>query len=241
MTNQPADVSFLIDRTLALGAEERPFTGEIDRNRIGLFGLSLGGLTTTLATFDPNVRDPRVSVAISIAGPSVLFGPRFFDHANVPLLMIAGTADAMIDYEANAKPIPDLVRRGGLVTIAGATHAGFSNMASGLMRVLGNPDSLGCGALMSNLDIDPGENPFDDLGDEADGYRDATDTPLPCENQFSDVMAAGRQHSITTVAVHAFFESQFARSSAEREAHARFLTQTLPSELEEVSYTPARR
>ncbi|MDP6979422.1 MAG: hypothetical protein QF570_12615 [Myxococcota bacterium] len=241
VANQPADVSFLIDRVLALKASERPFAGEIDRDRIGLFGLSLGGLTTTLAAFDPNMRDRRVSAAISIAGPAVFFGPRFFEHADVPFLMIAGTADAMVDYEANAEPFPDLVRQGGLVTISGATHAGFSNMASGLMRVLGNPDSVGCTALMFNLDIEPGENHFEDLGNEASGYVDASNMPLPCEREFSEVMAAGHQHLITTVAVRAFFESQFARDAADREAHARFLTQTLPSELEVVSYTPTRR
>ena len=241
VTNQPADVSFLIDRVLALKPDERPYAGEIDRQRIGLFGLSLGGLTTTLATFDPKMRDARVAAAISIAGPSVFFGPRFFDHADVPFLMIAGTSDAMIDYEANARPIPDLIRRGGLVTIDGATHAGFSGMASGLMRVLGNPDSIGCTALMTNLDIETGENPFEDLGDEASGYVDASNALLPCQKQFSEVMAAGHQHLVATVAVRAFFESHFARDANERQAHAKFLAQTFPSELAEVSYASARR
>ncbi len=241
VTNQPADVSFLIDHVLALKADERPFDGEIDRDRIGLFGLSLGGLTTTLAAFDPNMRDRRVSAAISIAGPAVFFGPKFFEHADVPFLMIAGTADAMVDYDANAKPFPDLVRRGGLVTIDGATHAGFSNMASGLMRVLGNPDSLGCTALMFNLDIEPGENPFEDLGDEASGYVDASNMSLPCEKEFTEVMTGGHQHLITTVAVRAFFESHFARDAADRQTHARFLSQTLPSEVEAVSYARTRR
>ena len=50
---QPADVSFLIDSVLALEGEERPFSGRVDRERIGAMGLSLGGLTMTLAAFHP--------------------------------------------------------------------------------------------------------------------------------------------------------------------------------------------
>jgi predicted dienelactone hydrolase len=98
--HQPADVSFLIDRVLALEGAERPFEGEIDTERIGVFGLSLGGATTTLVAFHPEWRDPRVAAAISIAGPGDVFGPHFFDHAAVPFLMIAGTADAIVDYDA---------------------------------------------------------------------------------------------------------------------------------------------
>ena len=53
VANQPADVSFLIDRVLSLGPDDRSFGGEIDRARIGALGLSLGGLTTTLVAFHP--------------------------------------------------------------------------------------------------------------------------------------------------------------------------------------------
>jgi predicted dienelactone hydrolase len=97
--HQPADVSFLIDRVLALDGAERPFEGEIDVERIGVFGVSLGGVTTTLVAFHPEWRDSRVAAAISIGGVGDVFGPRFFDHAAIPFLMIAGTADSIVDYE----------------------------------------------------------------------------------------------------------------------------------------------
>jgi predicted dienelactone hydrolase len=87
VVHQPADVSFLIDRVMELEQEERPFQGEIDAGRIGVFGLSLGGITTTLVAFHPEWRDPRVAAAISIAGAGDVFGPRFFDHAAVPFLI----------------------------------------------------------------------------------------------------------------------------------------------------------
>jgi hypothetical protein len=43
-----------------------------------------------------------VAAAISIGGVRDVFGTRFFDHADTPFLMIAGTADAIVDYELNA-------------------------------------------------------------------------------------------------------------------------------------------
>jgi predicted dienelactone hydrolase len=82
--NQPDDVRFVIDRVLAWKPGERPFDGEIDRERIGAVGLSLGGLTTTLATFHPRLRDPRIAAAVSIAGPAAMFSPAFFATADVP-------------------------------------------------------------------------------------------------------------------------------------------------------------
>ncbi|MAG31471.1 MAG: hypothetical protein CL908_11355 [Deltaproteobacteria bacterium] len=239
--HQPADVSFLIDRTIALPQDDRGFSGGIDRDRIGVFGISLGALTATLVAYHPKLGDPRIKAALSIAGPGVMFGPSYFDFADVPFLMVAGTHDAMIQYAVNAKPIPDRIRKGGLVTLDGASHAGFSSLFSGPMRLLGNPDELGCTALSSNLDINPDENPFAALGGPDQGMLDATDMPLPCEIRFEEAISPGRQQWITALALHAFFESHFAREATSRTAHAEFLAKTLAAELDEVHYTPARR
>jgi len=241
VVHQPADVSFMIDQVLGLAPGERPFLGEIDPERIGVFGVSLGGLTTTLVAYHPRLRDPRIRAAVSIAGPGVFFGPRYFDQADVPFLMIAATHDAMIDYETNARPIPDRIREGGLLTIEGASHAGFSHLTSGPIRLLGNPDELGCGSLMQNLEVDSGENPFEDLGGPEDGFLDPGDSPMPCEVRFEEAMHPGRQQMLATLAVHAFFESHFARASNEREGHGRFLATTFSEEIAEVSFRPARR
>jgi dienelactone hydrolase len=239
--NQPRDVSFLIDRVLALGPAERAFPGGIDRDRIGVVGLSLGALTTTLVAYHPRLRDPRIRAAISIAGPSVMFGPRYFDFADVPFLMIAGTHDSMIPYEENTEPIPDKITRGGVITLSGASHAGFSYMAEGPMRLLGNPDNLGCRSLMTNLDLEVAENPFPELGGPEEGILDASESTLPCEYRFESAMSAGRQHWLTNLAARAFFESHFAADARTRADHALFLAHTLSEELAEVHYMPARR
>jgi predicted dienelactone hydrolase len=241
VVHQPADVSFFIDQALRLEPAERPFEGTIDAERIGAFGVSLGGTTATLVAFHPEWRDPRVTAAISIAGAGDVFGPRFFDHATIPLLWIAGTADAIVDYEHNALPITDRVHNGGLVSIAGGTHVGFTHLAAGLMRVLGNPDKVGCRLAGADSEASP-ENPFSGLfGTSEQGLLEVSEYPPPCAKRFERTMAAGRQQMLTVLAVHAFFGSQFAREPEVRAAHAEFLARTLPAEVPEVTYTPSRR
>jgi predicted dienelactone hydrolase len=239
--HQPADVSFLIDRMLALEGADRPFQGTIDDERIGIFGLSLGGITTTLVAFHPEWRDPRVAAAISIAGAGDVFGPRFFDHATLPFLMIAGTADSIVDYEHNALPIPDRIHDGGLASIAGGTHVGFTQVAAGAMRLLGSPDAAVCRLAGADLEV-PLKNPFNGLlGAPEQGLLDIAEYPQPCARTFEHTISAGRQQMLTALLVRAFFESHFARDPDVRADHAKFLTLTLPAELPEVSYTPSRR
>jgi dienelactone hydrolase len=240
VVNQPGDVSFLIDRALALAGEERPFEGEIDAARIGTFGLSLGGLTTTLVAFHPQLRDERLRAALSIAGPGVMFTERFYASADLPFLMIGGTADAMIDYDLNAATLPARIRHGGLVTLAHATHAGFDDMAGGALRLLGNMDGLGCASLMANLDLDRAKDPFAGLGTAEIGVVVPDEKSFsPCQKQYADVMGAGLQHQLTTLAVRAFFDSQLAEDPAQRAAAAEFLTHVLPGERPEVAYLAA--
>jgi predicted dienelactone hydrolase len=237
--NQPGDVRFVIDRVLAWQPGERPFAGEIDRERIGAVGLSLGGLTTTLSTFHPRLRDPRIAAAVSIAGPAAMFSPAFFATADVPFLMIAGTGDAMIAYASNAAPTPRKLRRGGLVSIDGASHAGFAVFADMFpLRLFANPDWLGCYALTRNLQFP--ENPFEKLGGEADGILIDPDVLLPCRDGVpASALAAGRQLMITRLAALAFFESRFASDAAVRDAYEAFLHTTLALDFPEASFLAA--
>ena len=59
VVNQPGDISFLIDTLLAWDIDpDSPFFERIDAQRIGVFGISLGGLTSTLVAYHPRWRDP---------------------------------------------------------------------------------------------------------------------------------------------------------------------------------------
>jgi len=237
--NQPADVSFLIDSVQGLSGGDRPFSGRIDPDRIAVMGLSLGGLTSTLAAFHPDKRDPRVRAAISIAGPSSFFGPRFYETSDAPFLMIAGTLDAMIDYDSHGRAVLERARNAGLVTIENGSHTGFASIADPLFRFVDHPDSIGCGALMENIDVDPAENPFAGLGGPEQGILADAEGVLPCQGDFPEALHPGRQQMVTRLAATAFLEGVFATDPAARERAKTFLAETLASDFGEARYEPS--
>ncbi len=237
--NQPGDIRFVIDQILGWSESERPFAGAIDQARIGALGLSLGGLTTTLVSFHPRLRDPRIRAALSIAGPSALFDAHFFASADLPFLMIAGTADVIVDYAANGQPLPGKIRRGGLLSVSGASHAGFAAFADMFpLRLLDSPDALGCWALEGRIaPPGTGAHPFARLGGPEDGVvLDGNASPPCAHGAPEEALPAGRQLMITRLAALAFFESHFARDPAERASQESFLTETLPRDFPEALY-----
>jgi hypothetical protein len=151
--------------------------------------------------------------------------------------MIAGGADAIVDYAANAAPLPEKLAHGGaLLTLAGGSHAGFAPMSDGVMRLLGNPDRLGCFALSRTLRVAPGENPFAGLGGEDQGIAE-TRAPLPCANGApAKALAPRRQLWVTTLALRAFFESVWAEDEGVRAESARFLAEILPRDFPEATH-----
>jgi predicted dienelactone hydrolase len=152
IVNQPGDVSFLIDQMLSRTKQpDNLLYGRVDGDRIAALGLSLGGLTTELAAFDPKRKDPRIRAAISMAGPSQFLTPEFFDGNTIPFLYIAGTADAIVPYRENAEAILKKYKNSVLVTLDSGSHVGFIDMAPMAFRWLDNPDKLGCAALMHRL------------------------------------------------------------------------------------------
>ncbi|NQV70800.1 MAG: hypothetical protein HQ498_12310 [Pseudohongiella sp.] len=218
VSSQPGDVSFLIDSALALAGTDKPFSGEIDPDRIGIMGVSLGGFSTSLTTYHPRLREPRVKAAISIAGPSANLTKRFYAQSQVeiPFLMIAGTSDRLIDYGSNAAVIPERVPNGALLTVEGGNHIGFVGISEPAFRLVYNADSLACWSVQSNVDQAEGEL-FPDLFSEKDGIVLDVNAPQRCQ-QVSPPEAGhpGRQHMITQIGVLSFFESVFAATDRRR-------------------------
>jgi len=235
VANQPADISFVIDKVLEknVSADNQLF-GLVDEYRIAVMGLSLGGMTTELVTFDPRMSDHRIKAAISIAGPSRMFTDRFFGFSQVPFMMIAGDQDAIVPYEQNAQPIrkhdPDSI----LVTLKGGSHAGFAGIASVLFRWVNNPDSFGCASIMKN--IESNTHPFTALLSEEYGVIDAERGSL-CKDSdnLPRAMRPAQQQMFTTLAVFSFLESLFNPDPLQRNQAAEFLLKTYPAENPEVS------
>jgi hypothetical protein len=152
--------------------------------------------------------------------------------------MIAADADAIVDYGANAAPLPNKLAHGGaLLTLAGGSHAGFAPAADGLMRVLGNPDRLGCWALSRTLRVKPGSSLFVGLGGAERGIVESAEAPPPCANGApAKALAPGRQLMITTLALRAFFESVWAETPEQRAESARFVSEILPRDFAEARY-----
>lgn len=239
--NQPADISFLIDTLLTQSDESNhPLTDKVDPKRIGVAGISLGGMTSTLAAFHPTKSDPRISAVVSIAGPTRQFTKTFFEHNSVPFLMLATDTDAIVTYEDNAQVVTDHVPGSQLITIRQASHVGFAGTA-GILRWINNPDSVGCFMVLRNIEDDITENDpwLELLGTEQQGINYNATNELCEMDPLPAVMNPLRQQMITSVVVSSFFDSQFSHQANEREAASVFLSKTLATELEEVDYRQA--
>ena len=234
VVNQPGDISFVID-TLAGHSRVagHALSGKVDANRIGVFGISLGGLTSTLAAFHPDLRDERIGAALSIAGPTNLFTPRFFQHAEVPFLMLAGDLDALVPWRSNARPVPDKRPGARLVTVRDGSHTGFSHGAAWL-RMMKNTDAIGCYSVQRFVDADDGEDWAGLLGDAEDGIDYGAANELCEVDPLPPTINVLRQQMIARVVVRAFFESTLAAEPSTRAAASRYLDEVLDGELADV-------
>ena len=222
--NQPGDVSFLIDTLLTWNADPvSPFHDRIDAGRIGIAGLSLGGMTTELAAYHPRVRDPRVKAAVSIAGPLQLFGRAFFAGSTLPFMMVAGDIDAMVPYAENARPVVERVNNAWLVSLAGGSHTGFADPAS-LLRWFDNADSIGCFFIRGKAPEASDDTSFyDRIGSVEEGVLRNMDDRLCRMDPLPEAMSPLLQHRITMLAVRSFFESVFNPDAPEQARYRDYL------------------
>lgn len=124
LAKQPGDVSFVIDRMVALAGDEAgPLFGRIDIERIGAGGLSLGGATTYAVTFNDCCRDPRVDAAEVLAGAPLAVGGPYNLARGVPLLIIHGDRDVALPYQAATEAYAAATAPKWFVTLLGGTHA----------------------------------------------------------------------------------------------------------------------
>jgi predicted dienelactone hydrolase len=234
VVNQPGDVSFLIDSVLKRNADPGDtLYASIDPKKIAVAGTSLGGLTSTLVTFHRQMRDPRIAAAISMAGPTSMLTADFFAGSNVPFMMIFGDGDVIVPYAANATPMTEKYPGRILVTLRHASHAGFAQPASTFMRFLGNPDGVGCRAVLEGLkdELDMQNKEVTSLlGSAADGIKPDTRIEICHSPPRPVAMQAARQQMFTALASYAFLETVFANDQLLRDTARRYLRETLPAE-----------
>ncbi len=96
LSNQPADMRFVISRMLADSAGSGPLAGLVDPAEIAVAGQSDGGDTALAVAYDPTYRDPRVSAAVILSGAEIPGTGGFtFAPGSPPLLATQGTADTV--------------------------------------------------------------------------------------------------------------------------------------------------
>ena len=104
--NQPADVSYVLTRVLALGEKAGdPLRGRLDPERVAATGHSAGGVTT-IGLFTAG-RDERLDAGIVFAGTALGVGTAFAGAA-APQLFVHGEADEVVSYAAG-KAVYDAV------------------------------------------------------------------------------------------------------------------------------------
>lgn len=216
VVNQPADVRYVLDQVLALSATGGSWlAGGVDQKRIGAQGLSLGGLTTLLVTYNPTLRDRRIRAAFAMAPYSCPLTRKLL-APSPPLLMVNGDHDLITPLEQNAGRTFARARMARtLVTLAGATHTAFTGLISG--DATANYDvNLGC-AFVDDITQEESDATIAAFGPAAAG-ADLRGCELPCRGAPPPYpsMSADRQHDLTQAVAVAFFQERFQKSRAAR-------------------------
>jgi dienelactone hydrolase len=123
--NQPADVSFVIDKMLTMNRHDGPLHGLMDRKEIGAMGHSLGAITTLGVTYNSANADPRIKAAVPLSGLQLTFPGGTWTWPRVPLLLVHGDKDGTVPYAGSTKSYSKAKAPKFLLTLLGAPHTPF--------------------------------------------------------------------------------------------------------------------
>lgn len=124
LVNQPADMSFVISRMLAISAAATgPLAGLVEPTRIAVTGQSDGGDTALAVAYDRYYRDPRVTAAVILSGAEIPgVGGFTYPPGSPPLLATQGTADTVNPPSATEAFFERARRPKYLLDLLGAAH-----------------------------------------------------------------------------------------------------------------------
>ncbi len=220
LLNQPGDISWVIDVASGLkaGLPDR-LKDAVDGSRIALAGHSFGGLTTYLAAYDRELMEPRLKAAILLAaGVGDILYPLFYKTRPLPMLMIHGDQDRLVEYDGTSAQTyqrADVPRV--LVKLVGGTHFGHSN----IRNIAFNFDNLACWFAADKLK-DDGTIHF-----QADLKNRTPDTgvgdfgaPPPCQYSVPSgwVMTADHQKTLSNEIMLAFLDYALADNPSEKKS-----------------------
>ncbi|MGZ4689100.1 MAG: alpha/beta hydrolase family protein [Acidimicrobiia bacterium] len=123
--NQPQDVSFVIDKMLAMNRRNHMLHGLIDAKEIGAMGHSLGAITTLGVTYNSAHRERRVRAAVAMSGIQFTFPGGSWTWPSVPLLLVHGDKDGTVPYAGSKKAYAEAKAPKFLLTMLGAPHVFF--------------------------------------------------------------------------------------------------------------------
>ena len=132
--NQPADVSFVIDQLVRLGADDdSPYAGLLRRHRIATAGHSLGGVTT-LGLLNDCCIDRRIDAYIPMSGIAVPFpnGAYSWDR-KFPILLIHGTNDGTVPFAGSLGVFGDARSPKYLLALLDGSHVPFGGEQGGII------------------------------------------------------------------------------------------------------------
>ena len=230
IVNQPGNVSVVIDHLFKLDSNaDSPLYKRINRDKVGAYGLSLGGLTTALSVFHPDFTDSRIKTAVMMAPPLETFSQAFFDsNSKVNSLILSGSLDLVVPEEANASLVRERHQRGWFISLDKGSHLGFANIGNSL-RWMENPDDLGCALLNRTLTkLELPDRWSDVLPATGQVLREVVVTP-PCPELPGNALNGLTQQWVTRIAIQAFFDMNLQEGKIAQNARD-FFTTTLEKE-----------
>ena len=104
-------------------ASDTDLSGLVDPGRVGVAGHSLGGITTLGVSANTCCRDDRIGAVVVMAGDPLTFPGGTFELDQMPpLLLVHGTEDDLVTYDASVDVFNDASAPKGLLTIDGGDH-----------------------------------------------------------------------------------------------------------------------